>query len=181
VAAKKIYLFESLSSEGALHIGEIGSALILWGLLCIILLTLLSFSFSMQLGGQVAYQDFSLMEEGLIGWNIGFDQWQAYPPSFPSAIFTLILFQQYLRSHIGEKRPSDNSSRLTNSLIGVQTARFYRAVFYLCPRARLLARRSGKTQIFDQRRIMVLHEFFQPGLLAQKLMIRGGLQPCVEL
>jgi len=143
VAAKKFYLSESLSSEGALHIGEIGSAFLLWGLLCIILLTLLSFAFSVQLGGQAEYQDSFLLEESLVGWSIGYVPVQAYQPPVASGVFVLLHFHQYLRSHIGEKLPGDNSTRLTNFLIGIQTARFYRAVFFLCPRARQVAQPSG--------------------------------------
>jgi hypothetical protein len=37
------------------------------------------------------------------------------------------------------------------------------------------------SKIFGARRIMVVHEFFQSDLLEHKLLVRGGLQPCVEL
>ena len=180
MAAKKINLFEDLSSEGVLHIGEIGSTLLLWGLLSVILLTLLSFAFSMQNGGQAEYQDSFLLEESLAGWSMGYVPGQPYHPSFASGIIALLQFHQYLRSHIGEKRPGDSSSKLTHSLIGVQTARFYRAVFCLGSRPRLMAGLSCIKQIIDQRRIMLVHEFFQSCLLEHKLLVRGGLQPCVE-
>lgn len=149
LAAKKINLFEALSSEGALPIGEIGSTLLLWGLLSIILLTLLSFAFSIQNGGQAEYQDSFLLEESLVGWSTGYVPGQAYQPAFASGIFALLHFHQYLRSHIGEKLPADSNSKLTHFLIRVQTARFYRVVFCLRVRARLIAGPSWTTQIFD--------------------------------
>jgi hypothetical protein len=178
LATKRIYLFEYLLWEGAFHISEVVSTLLLWGVLFIILITLLSFAFSIPAGCEAEYHDSFLMEEGHLGWNMGYFPRQSYQPSFLSSIFALLLFHQYLRSHIGEKRLDDSSSKLTSSVFGVSTALFYSAVFYLW--ARVVAGPSWVTQIIDQRRTMVVHEFFQSGLLEHKLLVRGGLQPCVE-
>src|SRR5687768_850911 len=131
MATKRIYLFEYLSSEGAPHIGEVVSTLLLWGVLYVILLTPLSFAFSIPTEGQAEYRDSFLMEEGFPGSSTGYVSRQPYQPSFLSGIFVLLLCHHYWRSHIGEKRPSKSSSKLTSSMVGVQTALFYSAVFCL--------------------------------------------------
>ena len=129
MTTKKIYLFEYFSSEGALHIGEIGNTLLLWGLLSILLLTLLSFAFFMQPRSQAEYHDSFLMAESLPS-SMGNVPRLPHHPSLPSAIFALILFYQYVRSHIAEKRPSDSSTELTSSPFGTQTTQFFSVVFF---------------------------------------------------
>jgi hypothetical protein len=134
LTTKKIYLFEYFSSEGAPHIGEIGNTLLLWGLLSILLLTLLSFAFSIQPRDQAEYLDSFLMGETLPS-STGNVPRQLYQPSLPGAIFALILFHQYVRSHIAEKRPSEGGSKLTIFLLARR--RHYRIVssflIRICP------------------------------------------------
>ena len=114
--------------EGLFQVGEAISTWLLWGLFYIILFTLLSFAF-IQTGDQFEYHDFSLMEESLVGWSTDYVPRQSCPPAFLSGVFALLLFFQYLRSHIGEKQPADSIGELRTSLFGAQTAPFYGAVF----------------------------------------------------
>lgn len=169
MSTKKIYLFEYLSPESATHI-EASSTLLLWGLLCIILLMLLSSAFSMQPGGQAEYHDSFLMEEVLSSW-MSYIPEQPYRPSLPSSIFALILFPQYLRSHIAEKRPDD--SRLTISLLARR--RYYPIVssFFYSHLARLLRHHPGQRE--NLRRQMTIRGLFQFNMFQKIFLIQGGL------
>ena len=174
MTTKKIYLFEYISSEGALHIGEIGNTLLLWGLLSILLLTFLSFASSIQPRDQAEYLDSFLMAESLPS-STGNILRQPYHPSLPSVIFALILFHQYVRSHIAEKRPSDGGSKLTNLHFGVQTTLSYSVVFFLFTSSLAAATLAWAKRIVNLRRQMKLRGLFQLSMFQETFLIQGGL------
>jgi hypothetical protein len=135
LTAKKHFLSDYLWSEGAFHTGENYITLLLWGILCIMLLTLLGFAFSTQTGRQSEYQDAFLLEDALLSWSSGHASEASDQPSSLSTGFVSVLFHpysQHVRSHIGEKLPDNSgSSKLTGFLFGAQTALFFSAVFCL--------------------------------------------------
>lgn len=130
MATKKIYLLEYLTAEGWFQHVEGISTLLLWGLLYIILLTPLSFAFSRQTVGQSEHLDVSLSENGLLASSTDYVPGHSYAPAFPPGVFILLIFHEYLRSRIGEKRLADPNSILTNLYLGAPMALFYSAVFY---------------------------------------------------
>jgi hypothetical protein len=161
LTAKKHFLSDYLLSEGTFYIGENFTTLLLCSILYIVLLTLLSFAFSTQTGPQSEYHGAFLLEDVLPGWSSGDASEASDQHSSLRTGFVLVLFHpysQYVRSHIGEKRTDDSdSSILTGSQFGAQTALFYSAVFCLW--------RENN----DQRRNMVMPELFPLGLLEHKL------------
>lgn len=169
MATKKLDLFEYLSSEGVLHIGEISGPLLLWGLLYIIPLALLCFSFSicMLTGGPVEYYDSLLTEVGFPGRSTDHVPGQSYKSAFHPGVAIQPLFHEYLKSHFGEKRLADPDSLLTNLYFGAQTALLYSAVFCL----RALPEASVGSFGHDLRRHMVRCRLLCSGLLKEKIFV----------
>ena len=111
MSPKELSSFECLSLKRFLE-GNNGSSILLWGLLCVLMLTLLSLGL-MEVGDQFEYSDFSPLEGNLITWgerNVLTQAWQF----FFCGTYAFVLFIEYLRSHIGEKRPVDYIFELRN-------------------------------------------------------------------
>lgn len=134
MATKKLYLLEYLSSEGSLLVHEGLVTVVLWGLLYVLLLIVLSFSFNVQIGELSDYQDLSVLEDILFHLGLGITSRQNSTLVVPLCVFVLLFFHEPLRGHIGEKRPDDSNRDLKNSRFRAQkTALFYSAVFCMLP------------------------------------------------
>jgi hypothetical protein len=130
VSDKKSSFLECLSFDSFLHSCEEISTLLLWGLFYLALLSLLSLAY-LPLGdpehSELLHGDDSLIFSS---------REHVFMPSnrmaFIATVFALILFFEYLLSHIGEKQPPDDSSGLEIlSFARVPlTALFCSAVFY---------------------------------------------------
>lgn len=147
LATKKWYLLEYLSSEGSLLIHEGLVTVVLWGLLYVILLTLFSFAFNVPIGNMADNFDLSALE-GIL-FDPGNPPGQFRPLVVPSGLFVLLLFHEYLRGHIGEKRPDGSNQELKNSQIYAQkTALSSSAVFCMFPVALFQRAKGGRSASF---------------------------------
>ena len=168
MATKKLSLLEYLTTESWLPFSEGISTLLVWGLIYIILLTLLSFAFSIPTGGPLDDHELSLIDMDLLALSADTDLIRSFAVVFQAGVFLPFLFDEYLISHIGEKRLADPSDVLTKLSFGAQTARFFRAVFYFA-----WERLAAKT--YFSRRTMLRRHLFDSNRLKEKLLVQGGL------
>lgn len=111
------------------------------GRICIVLLGALLLAFMLALLGLALVQSEDAFEAGDFGftevspatWRIG-NLPKSFTSAFAPGVFALILFFDYLRSHIAEKRPVESivlSSGLAFQRQFLATALLYSAVFLL--------------------------------------------------
>ena len=155
----------------------------------ILLCTLVGFAF-IQFEEQFEEDDFPFGEVSPVGWTIRLLQ-LSFLPNIELAVFAIILISEYLRSHIGEKRPGDwmaGSSKLAFLAQFIKTTLFCRVVFLLSGpvptvgngsvkvfRAKPVPSTSFKEIFFNVRRLVVMREIIKVGWLEQKLLIQGDL------
>jgi hypothetical protein len=113
LSEKKSVFIESLSFDSFLHGCEEIGTLLLWGLLYSSLLILVSFA-CLQFGDPSEFSDFAFDEDSLIASVRGYFLNLSHRIAVFPSVFALILFFEYLRSHIGEKQPPDDTSELSN-------------------------------------------------------------------
>ena len=154
--------------ESWLPFSEEISTLLVWGLIYIILLTLLSFAFSMPTAGPSDDHELSLIDMDFPALSADFVLMRSFAVAFQAGVFLPFLFGEYLISHIGEKRLADPSEILTKLSFGAQTARFFRAVFYFAWSVWLPKR------IFSRRTMLRFH-LLDSNRLKEKLIVQGGL------
>jgi hypothetical protein len=130
--SKKHVFIGHLLADSFLQSSEGLSTLVLWGLLSIILLTLVSFA-CVSAGDLIEPGDFAFLEYSL---STGSLSHPSCPPSSLAGAVTLILIFECLRGHIGEKRPDDGASRIISPLFSARfspTALYSSAVFLFVP------------------------------------------------
>ena len=88
--------------------------LLVWGLLCLFMLAFLGYAF-VEFGEESESSDFSLLEANLSLSRMGYALMQSSLTSFLPGVFALVLFVEFLRSHIGEKCPPEWIIELDNS------------------------------------------------------------------
>ena len=110
---KNLYFFDRLISRKIHKRNNKVTILFTWGLVVILLLTGISLAF-MQCGELFEFDDLPTPESNTTAWAI-----IPFPimssSAFELGIFAMILFFEYLRSHIGEKRFAGWMIELNNS------------------------------------------------------------------
>ena len=98
---KNLCFFDFLASRKTHNRNSKATILFTWGLVFILLLAVISLAF-VQCGELFEFEDLPSMEGSAIAWTTG-----PFPimssSAFELGIFAMILFFEYLRSHIGEK------------------------------------------------------------------------------
>ena len=110
---KNSYFFDCFPRRKTHNRNSKVATLVTWGLVFILLLTVISLAFIP--GGELfEYDDLPFTESNTAAWAI-----MPFPiissSSFELGIFAMILFFEYLRSHIGEKRFAGWMMELNNS------------------------------------------------------------------
>gem|GEM_PF-2059663 len=129
---KNLYFFDCLASRKIHNRNNKVTILVTWGLIFIFLITVISLAFIP--GGELfEYDDLPSPGSNIVAWAI-----RSFPimplSAFELGIFAMMLFFEYLRSHIGEKRFAGWMIELNNSSFFTffKTA-LYSAVFFGVP------------------------------------------------
>jgi hypothetical protein len=134
--------------------------------------TLLGFAFLSMDEDDDSYDGLPFMESAVAAWNAEILRRGSVLRGFDLGVFALILISEYLRSHIGEKRPADRMagfSRLSLYARSQKTILFFRVVF--CSFSALLE----KNKSFIHGGILVMHRIGRSSLSRKKLLVQGGL------
>jgi hypothetical protein len=146
------------------------TGLIIAGFILILLLTMMNFAL-VSLGEQLEFDpdDLGFMELGTLNSILARFFFAALVLGFELGVFATTLRLEYLRGHIGEKRPADQMTKLIKFFLQacfVTTALFDSAVVLI-----LFIQRK----VFNFRRCFVMRKIVPLSLFEENFLVQGGL------
>jgi len=146
------------------------TGLIIAGFIFILLLTMMNFAL-VSFGEQLDFDpdDLGFMELGTINTILARFFFAALVLCFELGVFATTLRLEYLRGHIGEKRPADRMTKFSKTFIQacfVTTALFDSAVVLI-----LFIQRK----FFNLRRCFVMRKIVPSSLFEENFLVQGGL------